>query len=262
MNGVPDARAPVSARLEPGAVGVVDELERQQERHGQRRARGERRDLAQRGRDRVLGEVHADAGGGDDRRLAGIEAGGGQLAPTRTRPPRSRPARAAASRGRRSRARSGAAASRPEDRAGRPRTPAGAAAISGRRWAKVSRPAPRMTYWPTPRPACSATRSSMKRARATMAARKPAGAVRVHVRAVAPAVVGRRQPQADLVLEHVRRRIDLDVHRPPQGDPHRGAVRRRGLLVCHDAISHVVLAGAWRLHRRPSGSRTVISRVP
>ena len=70
----------------------------------------------------------------------------------------------------------------------------------------------------------------MNRARATMAARNPLVPLRVHVRASAPAVVGRRQPQADLVLEHVRRRVDLDVHRPPQRDPHRGAVRRRGLL--------------------------------
>ena len=45
-------------------------------------------------------------------------------------------------------------------------------AISGLRWAKESRPAPRMTYCPTPRPARSTTMSSMKRARATMDARK------------------------------------------------------------------------------------------
>src|SRR5207245_2289697 len=37
---------------------------------------------------------------------------------------------------------------------------------------KLSRPAPKITYWLTPRPACSTTRSSMKRARATMDARK------------------------------------------------------------------------------------------
>jgi hypothetical protein len=37
----------------------------------------------------------------------------------------------------------------------------------------------------------------------------------VHVAAVTPAVIGGCQAQADLVLEHVRRRIDLDVHGPP-----------------------------------------------
>ena len=41
----------------------------------------ERRDLAQRGRDRVPGEVHADAGGGHDRRPVGIEARGRQPLP-------------------------------------------------------------------------------------------------------------------------------------------------------------------------------------
>ncbi len=52
-----------------------------------------------------------------------------------------------------------------------------------------------------------------------------AGAVRVHVTPVPP-VLGRvNQPQADLVLEHVRRRIDQRVHGPPQGHPHRGLVR-------------------------------------
>ena len=56
---------------------------------------------------------------------------------------------------------------------------------------------------------------------------------RAHVRAAAPALVGRRQLQADLVFEHVRRRIDLDVQRPPQGDPHRRVVWRRDLLVIH-----------------------------
>ena len=40
---------------------------------------------------------------------------------------------------------------------------------------------------------------------------EPAGAVRVHVRTVAPVVVGRRELQADLVLEHMGRGIDLDV---------------------------------------------------
>jgi hypothetical protein len=33
------------------------------------------------GRRGIFGEIHGDAGGGDDRGLAGIEAGGGQLLP-------------------------------------------------------------------------------------------------------------------------------------------------------------------------------------
>jgi hypothetical protein len=58
-------------------------------------------------------------------------------------------------------------------------------------------------------------------------------ALGVHVGTVSPALVGRRQPQADLVCEDVRRRIDLDVHGPPQSDAHCRAVCRRGSLVIH-----------------------------
>ena len=55
---------------------------------------------------------------------------------------------------------------------------------------------------------------------------EPPGAVRIHVRSLAPAVVGRGQPKADLVFEDVWRRIDLDVHGPPEGDAHRRSLRR------------------------------------
>lgn len=87
----------------------------------------------------------------------------------------------------------------------------------------------------------------------------PGGGPRVHVRAAPPAVIGVHQAQADLVLDHVRRRVGLDVHRPPQRHPYGGVVRRHGLLARHGV--HLP-AGACRLQRRPSGSRTVISRVP
>ena len=201
MNGVPLARAPSRRHLEPGPHLGVGELERQQERHGERRARGERRDLAQRGRVRLPRQVHADAGRGHDRGPAGVEAGGRPAAPTTTRRPRSRPARAAASRGCRSRARSGAARFQAWGPGWSTSKTRRREASSGRRWANVSRPAPRMTYWPTPRSACSATRSSMKRARATMRGAERPRALGVHVRPVAPAVVGSRELQADLVLE-------------------------------------------------------------
>jgi hypothetical protein len=64
----------------------------------------------------------------------------------------------------------------------------------------------------------------MKRARATIAAR---------------IVVGRGQLQADDVVEHVRRGVDLDVHRAPERDPHRGVVGNVGVHVRHDAPSDV-----------------------
>jgi hypothetical protein len=35
----------------------------------------------------------------------------------------------------------------------------------------------------------------------------------------------------------MRRRIDLHVHRSPQGDPHFRAVRRHGSLIMHDGVS-------------------------
>jgi hypothetical protein len=53
---------------------------------------------------------------------------------------------------------------------------------------------------------------------------KPARSVRIHVRASTPTVVRGHQSQADLVLEHVGRRIDEKVHRPPQRDSHRSAL--------------------------------------
>lgn len=48
--------------------------------------------------------------------------------------------------------------------------------------------------------------------------------LRQHVRALAPALLGRREPQAKLIFEQVRERIDLDVHGTPQGNPHRRLV--------------------------------------
>jgi hypothetical protein len=80
MNGVPAARAN-RGRLADRPLLRLDERERQHERRGQRGARGERRDAAQRRRRRVPAEVHDDAGGRHDRRPAGIEAGVLELLP-------------------------------------------------------------------------------------------------------------------------------------------------------------------------------------
>ena len=67
--------------------------------------------------------------------------------------------------------------------------------------------------------------------------------VRVHVRALAPAFVRGDQPQPDLVFEHMRRRIDLDMQGPPQGDPHGSAVWRGELLIAHAVLAH--FDGNW-----------------
>jgi hypothetical protein len=95
-----------------------------------------------------------------------------------------------------------------------------------------------------------------------MPARNRLVAVRIHVGPVAPVVVGLGDLQTDLVFEHMRRRIDLDVHGSPQGDPQRGAVRRHGQLVGYDLSPSGHFPGACSVHSRPSGSRTIISVVP
>jgi hypothetical protein len=83
--GRPGRLGSVLRHLESRTVLLVDKLDRQEERHGQGRARGEFCDLAQRGRVRLLGEVHADPGRGDHGWLAGVEARGCQLLPPRAR---------------------------------------------------------------------------------------------------------------------------------------------------------------------------------
>ena len=157
----------------------------------------------------MLTPVEATIAGRPDRSLRP------PAAPTRRRPPRSRPARAAATPGCRSRARSGAAASTPE---------AGPVDLEHAAWRHL-RPALREgiqagaedDVLADAATTCSTTRSSMKRARATIEARNgrvPAGPcpdARRHRRPARP-TAGR------LVFEHVRRRIDLDVQRAPQGD--------------------------------------------
>jgi hypothetical protein len=65
---------------------------------------------------------------------------------------------------------------------------------------------------------------------------EPAGALGVHVPALAPVRVRVGQLQADLVGQHVRRRVDLDVHGPPQRDPHGGVVRPGSRLVSHQEL--------------------------
>src|ERR1700722_1738786 len=74
MNGVPAARAPLSAAWSPTRSS------------SSRSSAGSRNVMAsgepgQGGRVRVFGEVHGDAGGDDPRRLPGINAAGGQLVP-------------------------------------------------------------------------------------------------------------------------------------------------------------------------------------
>lgn len=59
----------------------------------------------------------------------------------------------------------------------------------------------------------------------------------VHIRAAAPTIFQGDQPQADLVFEHMRRRIDLDMHAAPQRHPRRSAVCGCCLLIMHDVLA-------------------------
>jgi hypothetical protein len=52
------------------------------------------------------------------------------------------------------------------------------------------------------------------------------------------------------VIEHMRRRIDFYMQRPPQGDPHRCVVWHHQLLTIHD-----VLALGFRLFRNAESVR-------
>ncbi len=135
--------------------------------------------------------------------------------------------------GRRGRARRGVGVSTPAGPADRSRTRASREASSGRRCAKVSNPAPRMTYCSTPRATRSATRSSTKRARARMEARKGRVNGLMSGRLCQPSS-GATSFNADVIDEHVRRRIGFHVQRSPQSDPHRRVLRAYS-LINHDA---------------------------
>ena len=56
---------------------------------------------------------------------------------------------------------------------------------------------------------------------------------RAHIRTAAPSFVWSSQLEADFVFEHVRRRIDLDVQGPPQGNAYCRAVWFRLRLFRH-----------------------------
>ena len=63
-----------------------------------------------------------------------------------------------------------------------------------------------------------------------------AGALGVHVRTLPPALLRGREPQPDFILEHMRRRVDVHMHGPPQGDPDRRAVGGCRFVIVHDVF--------------------------
>ena len=130
------------------------------------------------------------------------------------RPPRSRPAPAAGTPEGPGQARSGAAASTPEGQADRPRICAVWEANSGRRWAKVSSPAPRMTYCPTPRPACFRDQILDEASTGHDGRAEEAREARVHIRAAAPAIIRSHQ-----LANQFRLPAHAAAHRPGRAKP-------------------------------------------
>ena len=58
-----------------------------------------------------------------------------------------------------------------------------------------------------------------------------------HVGTTAPSLIRSHEPQPDFVVQNVRRRIDRDVQRPPQGDAHSSVVGLRDVGVVHVCVS-------------------------
>ena len=248
MNGVPEARAPRAAASSPGRSASSTSSAGSRNVIATVDPGGERRELAQRRRGGVLREVHATpvdattAGRSGSKPAATTPSH--QLSPasksTGTRRSQSGTPKPSSTRRRRFHAWvPGWSTSKI-----RRRPPS-----SGRRCASVSRPAPRMTYWSTPAATCSATRSSMNAGAGDDGCPEAAGAEGCMSGRSRQPSSGCDELQADEVLEHGRRRVDLDVQRAPERDPYRGAVGRVDVPARHDAPADGVPA------REPGGSR-------
>ena len=227
-------RRPAGARallreLKPGTHLGVREFQRHQERGGERRARGERRDLAQGRRVGVACEIHGDAGRDHDRGPAGVEAGGrhavaprsARLEVDRHQPQPVRDAKAELDQppalpG----LRAGPVDLEHSDAGGDLRPALGKRVETGAE-DDVLTDALRGLFHDQILDEAGARHDR---------GAEQLGEMRVHVRALAPAIVRRGQLEADLVFEHMGRRIDRDMQRAPQRDPHRRAVRGWGAL--------------------------------
>src|SRR6185436_825315 len=242
--------------LNPGTHLGVRQLDRKHERHGERGARSERRDLAQRCRDRVLGQVHADTGGRHDRWPAGVEVRRCQPLPPRVaclevdwhEPQERRDAEAEVDEALAlPLLRAGLIDLEHEQTGGKFRPTLGEG-VQGRSEDDV-----------LPDAAGSLFRDEIfDKAGAGHDGGAEGPRERAHVRTAAPSIVWSYQHQADFVFEHVRGRIDFYVQRPPQGDPYRRVVWRRHLLIMHDVLSWfsavVGLTSAFSRRRRRSAA--------
>ena len=105
----------------------------------------------------------------------------------------------------------------------------------------------------------------MKRARATVEARKGRVNCGSMSPAAAPALVRGQQLKADFVFQHMRRGVDLDMQSAPQGNSRCCAVWRYILLAVHDFQSYLFVF-AWPLlsepgHARIEGRMTQTGRI-
>ncbi len=222
MKGVPAAGRPsrpprTRAAARPRPCRAV------RESRGQGRAGRQGGDLSQRGGVGLLAEVERHAGGHDHRGLVRVEAVRDEPIPPRSLSSKSTGTRRSQS-AHRNPVRSAGAASRPAARAGQPRRHGGATqprAVAGRR-CRARRPESRTAPTPLPAAPSRGPRRSEpgRRCRPGTTSCPPD-----------PCPVGaasrRRAPptEADLVLEDVRRRVDLDMHGPPQRHAHGGPFR-------------------------------------
>ena len=88
------------------------------------------------------------------------------------------------------------------------------------------------------------TRSSTNRVRATMAARNELVPIGCMSGRLAPVALGRGERETDLVVEQVRRGVELHVQGAPEGGAHGAAV---------GFVAHRAATGAGLLRRRTAG---------
>ncbi len=232
--GRPACSRPLRRHLQPGPHLGVRQFQRKQERHGECRSRRKRRNVAQRRRVRFLGEIHADARGHDDSRLASVEAGRRESVPPgcarleidryETQPIRDTEAEL-------------------DQALTLPRLRAGLINLKNLEARRDLRPPLREAVQ------AGAEDDVLAHSEAGLFHNKvfdEAGAaddrgakrsceLRIHVAASKPAFTRGQQLEADLVVQHMRRGIHRDMQRTPQRNPRGRALRRNNLLVIHSA---------------------------
>lgn len=237
-NGVPRCTRALVHELVLRALGGIDQIERQQEGHRERRAGRELRDLTQRREIRFARQVHRHARRCDYGRRARIEARVDDLFPPRlacfeidgheTKPV-------------------GQAVAEFDQAIAFPRRRTGPVhfedfqtrcrfrlALRERIESRAENHVlPDATLEFAPDQILDETRAAHDRRTITT---RP---LRIHVGAITPAFVGCGETQADFIVEHMRHGIDLHMYRAPQRDAYGGAVGRSSLIVLHVVLLEI-----------------------